>query len=210
MPVVPAGARHATINVNGIDGGQPVDGIQTPCVADRCRAVFDRRFLLEEGFDATKAEIVELLDARRARDAGASSYQLRDLMVVASRRARPTDSPVIAALDRALHRVLGEAAASSPARAPTIRSTSRASPASRTAWPTGRGSSSWRTSLTNTAEIDDLVNATKVIALAMLDLTGTACLTGSLMATQRPGHRRDATAEEARSCAMAVLSVTLS
>src|SRR5207248_4968183 len=30
MPVVPAGARHATINVNGIDGGQPVDGIQTP------------------------------------------------------------------------------------------------------------------------------------------------------------------------------------
>ena len=43
MPVVPEGARHATINVNGIDGGQPVDGIQTPCVADRCRAVFDRR-----------------------------------------------------------------------------------------------------------------------------------------------------------------------
>ena len=42
------------INVNGIEGGQPVDGIQTPCVADRCRAVFDRRFLIEEGFDATK------------------------------------------------------------------------------------------------------------------------------------------------------------
>ena len=31
-------------------GGQPVDGIQTPCVADRCRAVLDRRFLIEEGF----------------------------------------------------------------------------------------------------------------------------------------------------------------
>ena len=34
MPVVPDGARHATLNINGIDGGQPVDGIQTPCVAD--------------------------------------------------------------------------------------------------------------------------------------------------------------------------------
>src|SRR5712691_4114356 len=38
VPVVPPGARHATINVNGIDGGQPVGGIQTPCVADLCRA----------------------------------------------------------------------------------------------------------------------------------------------------------------------------
>ncbi|MFZ9407202.1 MAG: 3-hydroxyacyl-CoA dehydrogenase family protein, partial [Burkholderiaceae bacterium] len=46
---VPDGARHATLNINGIAGGQPVDGIQTPCIADRCRAVFDRRFLLEEG-----------------------------------------------------------------------------------------------------------------------------------------------------------------
>ena len=59
------GARHATINVNGIDGGQPVDGIQTPCVADRCRAVFDRRFLIEEGFDATKAEIAAARAPRR-------------------------------------------------------------------------------------------------------------------------------------------------
>src|SRR5258706_1364948 len=37
VPVVPPGARHATINVNGIDGGQPIDRIQTPCVADLCR-----------------------------------------------------------------------------------------------------------------------------------------------------------------------------
>ena len=73
MPVVPPGARHATINVNGIDGGQPVDGIQTPCVADLCRAVFDRRFLIEEGFDATRQEIAALVDARRARTRAASA-----------------------------------------------------------------------------------------------------------------------------------------
>ncbi len=61
VPVVPLGARHATININGIDGGQPVGGIQTPCVADLCRAVFDRRFLIEEGFDAAKAEIEQFV-----------------------------------------------------------------------------------------------------------------------------------------------------
>ena len=60
VPVVPPGARQATLNINGIFGGQPVDGIQTPCVADICRAVFDRRFLLEEGFDATRHEIEAL------------------------------------------------------------------------------------------------------------------------------------------------------
>ncbi len=37
MPVVPEGSRHATININGIDGGQPVDDMPSPCVADRCR-----------------------------------------------------------------------------------------------------------------------------------------------------------------------------
>ena len=65
------GTRRSTSTASS--GGQPVDGIQTPCVADRCRAVFDRRFLIEEGFDATKAEIVELLDARRARRARRSA-----------------------------------------------------------------------------------------------------------------------------------------
>src|SRR5205085_5408840 len=104
MPVVPEGARHATINVNGIDGGQPVDGVQTPCVADRCRAVFDRRFLSEEGFDDTKDEILELLREVAAR--APLDYELRDLLVVHPTRT-PPDSPVIAALDRALRRVIG-------------------------------------------------------------------------------------------------------
>ena len=34
MPVVPDLARHATLNINAIGGGQQVDGLQTPCVAD--------------------------------------------------------------------------------------------------------------------------------------------------------------------------------
>ena len=65
MPVVPEGSRHATININGIDGGQPVDDMPSPCVADRCRVVFDRRFLLEEGLEKTRAEIARWCRRRR-------------------------------------------------------------------------------------------------------------------------------------------------
>ena len=70
MPVVPDGARHATINVNGIDGGQAVDGIQTPCVADRCRAIFDRRFLIEEGLTTARQEIADLVERVLGRRSG--------------------------------------------------------------------------------------------------------------------------------------------
>src|SRR5882757_8652299 len=105
VPVMPPGARHATINVNGIEGGQPVNGIQTPCVADLCRAVFDRRFLIEEGFDAAKREIAELV-ARVAGDAAGVRFDVRDLMVVHPTRT-PGDSPVIAALEQSIHSVLG-------------------------------------------------------------------------------------------------------
>jgi succinyl-diaminopimelate desuccinylase len=83
VPVVPPAARHPTINVNGVDGGQPVGGIQTPCVADLCRAVFDRRFLIEEGFEDTKAEITALVagggggaEGGRPRQASASPYAI--------------------------------------------------------------------------------------------------------------------------------------
>jgi len=51
MPVEPAEARRASININSISGGQPSGGFQTPCVADRCEAIFDRRFLIEEPVD---------------------------------------------------------------------------------------------------------------------------------------------------------------
>src|SRR5262249_44569456 len=81
VPVVPPAAQYATINVNGIGGGQPVDGIQTPCVADLCRAVFDRRFLLEEGFDAARAEIEALVRQTAAASPGVH-FELRDLMIV--------------------------------------------------------------------------------------------------------------------------------
>ncbi len=109
MPVVPPGAARATLNVNGVSGGQPVDGIQTPCVADRCRAVFDRRFLIEEGFESVKAEIEALLAKAAARLPGVR-YELEDLMVVHPTQA-PEGSPLVRSLRRNVAAVLGREAA---------------------------------------------------------------------------------------------------
>ena len=81
MPVEPPEARHATINVNGITGGQTDGGVGSPCVADRCSAVFDRRFLKEESFDEVRNEIEALIDGLAAEDRDFNA-ELTDLMVV--------------------------------------------------------------------------------------------------------------------------------
>jgi succinyl-diaminopimelate desuccinylase len=171
MPVEPAGARFATLNINGIDGGQAVDGIQTPCVADRCRAVFDRRFLIEEGFDTTRAEIVELLD-RAAADVPDLRYELRDLMVVHPVRT-PDDSPLIDALDRGLRRVLGRSGGlvASPGTYDHKHVTRIGGVSNCVAY--GPGILDLAHQPDEWCGVDDLVSATKVIALALLELTGT-------------------------------------
>lgn len=109
MPVVPEGSRHATINVNGIEGGQPVDESPSPCVADRCRAVFDRRFLLEEGIERTRAEVAALVAKAQAKMPEVR-FAIEDRMIVEPTRA-PEDAPVIAALTAAIARVVGRPAA---------------------------------------------------------------------------------------------------
>ena len=170
VPVVPPGARHATINVNGIEGGQPVDGIQTPCVADLCRAVFDRRFLIEEGFDATKREIAALVE-RVAGDANGVRFDVRDLMVVHPTRT-PDDSPVIGAIDRSIRSVLGKPAEliASPGTYDHKHVTRIAGIADCVAY--GPGELELAHQPNEYCRIEDLVNATKVIALATLDLMG--------------------------------------
>ena len=170
MPVVPDAARHATINVNAIDGGQHVEGSQTPCVADRCRAVFDRRFLMEEGFEAARSEIADLVDRTIGSMSGVE-YELRDLMVVEPVRT-PDDSPLIGALDRSIRRVLG-----TPARLVASPGTYDHKHVARIAGVLhcvayGPGELELAHQPDESCRIDDLVNATKVIALAILDLMG--------------------------------------
>jgi succinyl-diaminopimelate desuccinylase len=75
-PVEPPEARHPSLNLNAIHAGQPLGGWQTPTVPDRCTAVFDRRFIHEEHFEAVRSEIVDLLDAQGL------DYELKDLMRV--------------------------------------------------------------------------------------------------------------------------------
>ena len=81
MPVEPPAARHPSININSISGGQPAAGFQTPCVADRCEAIFDRRFLIEEPLDQVREEIRAILRDIAARD-GDFRYEIKDLMTV--------------------------------------------------------------------------------------------------------------------------------
>lgn len=168
-PVTPEGARHATLNINGIAGGQPVDGIQTPCVADLCRAVFDRRFLVEEGFDATRAEIVELLE-RAARETPQLVYELRDLMVVHPVRT-PDGATVVSSLQRSVQTVLGRPAtlAASPGTYDHKHVDRIAGVPNCVAY--GPGILDLAHQPDEYCVIEDLVQSTKVLALSILELT---------------------------------------
>jgi succinyl-diaminopimelate desuccinylase len=171
VPVVPEGARHATMNINGISGGQPVDGIQTPCVADFCRAVFDRRFLIEEGFDAARGEIDAML-RRVAAETPQLAYELRDLMIVHPVRT-PAGSPLVASLERHIEQVLGRPATqiASPGTYDHKHVDRIAGIPNCVAY--GPGILDLAHQPDEWCGIDDLVNATKVLALSILELTQT-------------------------------------
>ena len=103
LPVVPPGARRATLNLNSIAGGQPIGAPQSPCVPDRCTAVFDRRFLPEESLAEIKAEIAALLGEL------GGAFELVDRMVVEPVFTAP-DAPVVLALKAAVERLYGRPA----------------------------------------------------------------------------------------------------
>ena len=107
MPIVPAGARQSTLNINAIHGGQAEghDGLPSPVVADRCRMTIDRRFLIEEDLGEVKAELFEILDQLR-RDRPGFAYRIRELMeVLPTQTAR--DAPVVRAVAGAIEQVTG-------------------------------------------------------------------------------------------------------
>src|SRR5688500_15796575 len=108
MRALPAGSRQAPIAINGIDGGQPVDDPPSPCVADRCSAVFDRRFLLEEGLERTRAEIAALVAKAQSR-MPAVQFTIEDRLIFEPTRT-PEDAPVIGALTDAIALVTGKTA----------------------------------------------------------------------------------------------------
>jgi succinyl-diaminopimelate desuccinylase len=171
MPVVPPGSGRATINVNAFGGGQVGQLVQTPCVADRASAIFDRRFLVEEGFEATRREIVELLDALAARTPD-MRYELRDRMLVHPVEA-PAGSPLIASLKRSIGDVLGREAqiVASPGTYDQKHVARIAGVPDCVAY--GPGVLEMAHQPDEWCGIDDLLNATKVLALTTLELSGT-------------------------------------
>ena len=168
MPVVPEGSRHATININGIDGGQPVDGIPSPCVADRCRAVFDRRFLMEEGLERTRAEIAALVRKAQSRMPDVQ-FSIEDRLIFEPTRT-PEDAPVIGALTEAIRQVTGRDAAlvASPGTYDHKHVARIAGVPHCVAY--GPGQLDLAHQPDEYCSVDDIVAATKVLALAVMKL----------------------------------------
>jgi len=83
MPVVPDGARQSTMNINSLHGGQAGghDGLPTPCVADSCRMIIDRRFLIEESLETVRSEVVDILEDL-AKNRPNFRFDIRDLFSV--------------------------------------------------------------------------------------------------------------------------------
>lgn len=113
-PVIPEGARNATMNLNSIHGGQAeipkntsgdIAGLPSPCVPDSCRLVVDRRVLWEEDMDETKQQFRDAVERVKARRDG-FDYELREMFEV-----RPSmtdkDAPVVQVVSKAIEDTLG-------------------------------------------------------------------------------------------------------
>lgn len=111
MPVVPDGARASTMNINSVHGGEGEEheGLPAPCVADSCRIVIDRRFLIEETLDDVRGEVQAILDAL-ARERKDFRYDMRELFSVVPVMA-DRKGPVASATRAAIRQVLGRDAA---------------------------------------------------------------------------------------------------
>jgi succinyl-diaminopimelate desuccinylase len=166
MPVVPEGSRHATININGIDGGQPVDDVPSPCVADRCRVVFDRRFLMEEGLERTRAEIAALVAKAQARMPEVR-FSIEDRLIFEPTRT-PEDAPVVGALAEAIAQVTGRQASlvASPGTYDHKHVARIAGVPHCVAY--GPGQLDLAHQPDEYCAVDDIITATKVMALAVM------------------------------------------
>lgn len=106
MPVVPDGARESTMNINSLHGGQEGghEGLPTPCVADSCRMIIDRRFLIEESLETVRSEVVDILEGL-AKSRPDFRFDIRDLFSVEPSMS-DKNGPVAATTAAAIQEVL--------------------------------------------------------------------------------------------------------
>jgi succinyl-diaminopimelate desuccinylase len=172
MPVVPEGSRRATLNVNAVAGGQAGEPVQTPCVADRCTAIFDRRYLPEEGLEAARAEMLALVERVRSR-VPELRFELVDRMIVPPVET-PAGSPLVAELARAIREVTGREAelVASPGSYDHKHVARIAGVEQCVAYGPGRLELAHQPD--EFCDVADITASTRVLALAMLDLCGVA------------------------------------
>ena len=170
LPVVPDPSRRPSLNVNAIVGGQAGESVQSPCVADRCTATFDRRFIPEERFEQVRDEIVRVAKAVEAEQPG-RRFTIEDRMTVHPTWA-PRGSPVVAALSRAVRTVTGVAAeqVASPGTYDQKHFARIAGVEHCVAY--GPGPLEEAHQPDESCAVDDIVTSTQVIALAATELVG--------------------------------------
>ena len=173
LPVVPEPSRRPSLNVNAVTGGQSGGGAtQSPCVADRCTATFDRRFIPEESLDEVRAEVARLVSAVEGDDPG-RRFTIEERMVVHPTSA-PPGSPLVAALSRAVETIVGHPAelVASPGTYDQKHFARIGGIEHCVAY--GPGPLEEAHQPDESCAIDDLVACTQVLALAALELVGPA------------------------------------
>ena len=172
LPVVPDPSRRPSLNVNAITGGQSGEATQSPCVADRCVATFDRRFIPEEPFEEVRGEIERLVSAV-GDDDPERRFTIEERMVVHPTSA-PPGSPLVAALSRAVETVRGcpPELVASPGTYDQKHFARIAGIEHCVAY--GPGPLEEAHQPDESCAVDDLVACTQVLALAALELLGPA------------------------------------
>ena len=170
LPVVPEASRLPSLNVNGIAGGQADAATQSPCVADRCVATFDRRFIPEEPFEEVRAEIARLVATVESEDPG-RRFTVEDRMVVHPTSAPPR-SPLVRALSSAAREVCGRGAelVASPGTYDQKHFARLAGIEHCVAY--GPGALEEAHQPDESCSMEDLVASTQVLALAALEVAG--------------------------------------
>jgi len=107
QPIIPDGARHSTLNINAVHGGEAdgFSGLPAPNVPDSCRMVLDRRFIPEETLDSVRAEVAAIIGRLKASRPG-FACTVDDIMVF-----EPTlterDAPVVTAVADGIRTLFG-------------------------------------------------------------------------------------------------------
>jgi len=109
MPVVPAESRCGTLNINSIQGGQAHQELQSPCVADRCEVICERRWVPEESLDEVRSQILAAMQ-RVASSKPECNFQLEDYGNTVYPTLTPGDAQLVSVLEQSICDVLGTSA----------------------------------------------------------------------------------------------------